>query len=388
MKKKKNNYNNSKVAIFTWHDVKNAYACLLYLGYALNDYRVDIWAKTNSEDIPLKYRSMVRSFFDLPFGRIKGLRFVLVRIYFLFIGLKYKVVIINDIDFFFVGYLLKRINPKIKVIHYNTEIYGGKDIVYSKIAGIVYNFEMRFYRKNASYPDMIIECLPERANFRKNKYNINKNVYTINNTLPKDDLIDLTSDSIDVSMYFDFDNDELPTAIYAGGSQLNKNLKAIIDSSYLLQNKMNFILMCYGTKNEMDLIRKECSGRCNCKVFDAVDKRVLFQLMKRCDVGIQLYEPRLSINHFFASPSKFYEYLGNGLNVISTNNRGINNIIKEGNLGVVIKESEDLLQGINRLLNKGLESKEHIIEYFNENLCYEVDSKETIMLICKILDDL
>ena len=108
--------------------------------------------------------------------------------------------------------------------------------------------------------------------------------------------------------------------------------------------------------------------------------------MQFCDIGINYYVPEFSINHKYAAPTKFYEYIACGLNVVSTNNEGINKIIENNNIGVCIKQKENMEDAIKRLLEKGLNDRESIRKTFEEKYCYEISSFSAIQEIKKIVN--
>ena len=64
--------------------------------------------------------------------------------------------------------------------------------------------------------------------------------------------------------------------------------------------------------------------------------------MNRGDIGVQYFDVDVSINHRLASPSKFYEYLNVGLNVINSNNHRVDHIIEENDLGIRFTKEQGL----------------------------------------------
>ena len=136
---------------------------------------------------------------------------------------------------------------------------------------------------------------------------------------------------------------------------------------------------------DFNKVKVECEKHTNCKIFKAVDKDVLFNIMDKCSVGIQYYDPRVSVNHLYASPSKLFEYLGLGLNVVSSKNRGIDKIIEENKCGVCFETNENVCDGLNKLLSIGLSDRNYVKKIYQEKYAYEVDSKNAIKRICSII---
>lgn len=368
-----------RICIFTAHDISSAYSCLLYLQEELEkNFDTHIYGFGAKKKMPKSKQNKYHSFYDMWYGKIKKFRVFVMKVHAYLIAKKFDVIIVNDLDFFKTGYFIKKMNPGKKIIHYNTEIHGP-DVPYSRNI-------TRFYENNADFPDMIIECLSERARYRKEKFKIKKDIFVINNTLPLKEINSIIT-SNNCNKYFESLNSKLLTLVYAGGCDLSRSLGDIINSASKFENKINFLFFCYGDKKNFNIVKNECNKHPNCFLFEAVNRRTLLNILKRCDIGVQYYDPNYSSNFRYASPSKFYEYVAVGLNVISSNNIGINKIIDDNNLGICFNEDEGFSVGIEKLLAKGMNTKENIIEYFKNNLCYEIDSKNAIEEIIRLVLD-
>ena len=188
-----------------------------------------------------------------------------------------------------------------------------------------------------------------------------------------------------MSKYFTFKK-KLPVLIYAGGCNLSRSLGDIISCCSDFKEKVNFLFFCYGNDKDYSDVEKLCKQHENCRIFHSIQRNELLQVMSKCDIGIQYYDPKFSVNHKYAAPSKFFEYMAAGLNILSSNNEGINNIIINNNLGICLKNNETIKDGLNRLLNKGLEKKYKIQRIFEEKYCYEKDSENTIYMLNSLID--
>lgn len=364
-----------KIGIFTWHKIDNAYSCLWYLKEMLTDtYDVDIYAFNSRKDFDDPHYV---SLSDTWYGKIRRFRIYAAKVDVFIKARQYDAIILNDIDFFSAGFYLKKIYPEKIVVDYHTELYSG-DVT------CPFTTEM-FYTQHANYPDMIIECLPERAEYRKNKFNITKEIYVINNTLPLRDT-QCCKESINLSHYIP-GKDNRPTLIYAGGCNLSRSLKDIIDSADLFKGRLDYLFFCYGREDEFEAVQKICNQHENCYIYKAIDKKRLFQIMSACDIGVQYYDPDYSVNHYYAAPSKFFEYIAMGLNVVSSRNCGIDKIVESNDLGVCFDKDEGISGGIEKLLNKGLRSQAYIRGVFEKKLCYEVDAKKAIQDLKSLVDN-
>lgn len=368
-----------KVKILTWHDLSSAYSCILYLRNELEKFsEVTIWSKTDSKVMPYKYKRMY-SFLDTFYGKIPKVRNIIAQCHMFFTALidNTNVYIINDLDFFIPLYFVKKIKKKTQVIHYNTEI-PGKDVRYPHIIE-------KFYEKHADYPDMIIECLKERAEWRKSRFNINKKIYVIDNTIPAKNIPKISGTEYE-DVQFNNDN---PIVIYSGRTALSRQLEEVLECVQTFKDSLNFVFFCFGKGSELEqlerYLKEHCDGN-NYKLNKPLPRTELHKRMQFCDIGINYYVPEFSINHKYAAPTKFYEYIACGLNVVSTNNEGINKIIENNNIGVCIKQKENMEDAIKRLLEKGLNDRESIRKTFEEKYCYEISSFSAIQEIKKIVN--
>ncbi|WP_321003945.1 hypothetical protein [Eisenbergiella porci] len=368
-----------KICILTWHDISSAYACLHYLKDELLQevVAVDIWGFSHSSQI-IDNNGYYHSFTDSWYGKIRRFRVYMSKLHALLISFNYDVIILNDLSFYRCGYIINKLFPNKKIIHYNTEIHGS-DVTFP-------HHTVSFYKKHANYPDMIIECLKERADYRKKEFGIRQKIYVIDNTLPKSEVQKALAADVDVSKYLQFKNNKLPTLIYAGGCNLSRNLGDILKCATDFSGKLNFLFFCYGSSIDFQRVQSVVDINDNCYLYKAVDRVTLLNVMAKCDIGIQYYDPTFGINHYLASPSKFYEYISVGLNVVSSNNHGIDRMINDHDLGVCFTNEEGIKGGIKKLLAKGLNSRENIKRTFEKYFCYEVDSKEALDAMRKLID--
>ena len=365
-----------KIIIYTWNNISKAYSCLHYLKNQLEKTStVECWSLTPSECISSPKQNSYYSFYDLKCWKLKGIRHFIIfyNVYKRMIDNPDDIYIINDLKFFHTAYLAKKKNPNIIIIHYNTEI-PGKDVK-------VPYFVRHFYSRFADFPDVIIDCLLERAEWRKNTYNIQKDIYVINNTLPKD-VLDNSSD-YDVENIIHKAGDR-KILLYAGGINKSRNLYEIADCIPLFDNDVFFLFYCYGSDDDLKILKilqdkyEKYNNFMFCK---SIDRNDLIKVMKICDIGVNYYDPKFSINHLYSSPSKLFEYMACGMNIISTKNVGVDRIIIGDDLGVCINENESFADALQRLLLKGLKEKEYISNIFSSKYEYSIDSSKALEVI-------
>ena len=372
------------VLILSRKSLRTSYSCILYLKQELEKYaNVILWSHTPRNDINVRYKENSHSFYLCWYGKIRIVRVIMAKIQSFFMALRSgQLVIIHDLDFFIPVYFAKKLKSSIKVVHYNTEIHGS-DVYYPR-------YLTKFYEKHADFPDIIIECLAERAYYRKQKFGIKKRIYIINNTLPfceiqkiKESAKTKVSEN-DVNLAF---SEKLPVVMYAGGCNSASTLTEIIETFDTLKGKCNFLFFLDDNGTFYDKIKLSVLpfGEM-CHVCPAVDRGTLFQYMEYCDIGINYYDPHISINHMYAAPSKVFEYMALGLKIVSTNNKGIDKILSKNKVGKCFLSKENIALTIDELVSEcSTESKRRISKVFKEKYCYEKNSKQAIDEILKII---
>ena len=369
------------LTIYSGHVLDNAYSCLLYLKKALEkNSHVTLWSDSvgNGE----LFDAECHTFRNMWYIKIPKARFVLKWFHVFFLMLfGDKTIIINDLDFFIPAYYAKKLRKTLKVIHYNTEIHG-KDVKY-------YDFIEKFYEKHANFPDMIIECLEERAAYRKQKFQIKKDIFVINNTCTRS-MIDgiITKEKIDT-----FINDEVingrKVLVYAGSCEFGIDLDAVIDAVSKFDN-LFFLCFCYGQEKSVRNLLQKCEStleESQYKVYQSIDREKLLNVIYHYgDIGIVYYDPQKSVNYLYASPSKFFEYMAVGLQVLSTDNHGINRIINTNHMGECFQTEKDIERALSELLKVKESSKQEIRQLFEQKYCYEVDSQACIDEIMKYVN--
>ncbi len=370
------------ITIYSGHSLDNAYSSILYLKKELEKYCVvSLWS--NSEGKAELFGENCKTFMKTWYTNIPKIRFVIKLIHVFFLMLfGNKNIIVNDLDFYIPAYYAKKIRRSLVVIHYNTEIHGT-DVKYR-------DFIEKFYEKHANFPDMIIECLDERASYRKEKFSISKNIEVINNTCMCESVESYIKKEKD-SKYV---NDDLirnrKVLVYAGSCEAGIDLERIIDVVSKRKDELFFLGFCYGKKESVDNLTQICANTLDFddyRLYSSIPRDELLNVLYHYgDIGVVYYDPDKSINYYYASPSKLFEYMAMGLNIISTNNRGINTIIESNNIGKCFENNEKLEETLLEMLNMKLLDKKSIIELFKSKYCYEVDCVTCVENILSVIN--
>jgi len=382
----------TRVKIITAISPLRAYSGIKYLAEALSEVSVDVevFAKILRKDLhevknwPIK----INSFYSKWYGRIPLIRRYMSHLDFVLISIfKADIVIFHELSFYRSVVFLKKLFPNKKFIHYCTELYDENDVPKHKNL-------LKFYKKHSNVPDLIIECDKGREKLRKEMYNIKKPTVVIPNTIPKSEMPDKsTKGSLATIAGMTKLPDNMPIIIYTGGAYLHRQLDMIVESISNVKKETFFLAFCYGDKAAIEQLQVECTkklGKNNFKRCNSIARKELLGCIHEATAGIVYYKPSLSIGNLYASPTKLYEYIAANIPVISSNNPEIVSLLTKHNLGICVKdETNDALTiAIENLVfddKKILEIKKNQEEFFNNQLCYEIASKEGIEAILKLI---
>ena len=372
----------SNVLIITGVDPTRAYSCVKYLHLLLkkNNFNVDTWCCTPKDTVSAfeKWNGNIHSFRNTKMGSIPKIRSLYTTIFGLIIGIKYRnnIIICHDLYHYASCAIVKKLFPKTIFIHYCTEIYGEKN-------KFIHRFQNWLYSKMPNVPDLIIECDDLRLKYRKEKLKIRKNQVTILNTIPKEEIYEYIQKNKEIH-----DN---PIITYSGRVGSIDDIKIFIDALSGVGEQYQLKLYCYGSENTLD----ELESYCNIKI---PDKYVLYRNNTRentlkqvsmADIGFVYYDPTYSINTLYAAPTKFFEYIGLGLPVISSGNESLKKIIKDYMIGFVMEKNDE--NGLRECIIKALKDPINLRMMANncrnsfENfLCYEEQCKGALDSILEL----
>jgi glycosyltransferase involved in cell wall biosynthesis len=264
-------------------------------------------------------------------------------------------------------------------IQYCTEIWDPtRQSVYSAT-------ERAFYNKNSNIADIIIDVEKNRAKYRKELFKIKKEVLVIPNTLPKKNVVRIK----------DLIKPRKSKIIYTGVF-LNESLYELISITKSVSDEITIDWFAHGNQVDIEKVNQYIydAGLKNKIILKAaIPRSELLELMQDYDAGLIIYSFKNStnINLKYAAPTKLFEYISNGLAVISYGNPSIKNTVERHDLGICseLDDPSELGLAINELFKReDFESLGRKVQdvFFNE-LCYEAASASTFNVINKLLKD-
>jgi len=161
--------------------------------------------------------------------------------------------------------------------------------------------------------------------------------------------------------------------LYQGGFLYGRGIEKLLKVfSQLKDNKKVLVLIGYGPLE--DLVKSYAKKYTNIFYHPAVNPDKLLEYTASADWGLVFFE-KVSLNNFFATPNKFFEYLMAEIPVIVTPLKELRYFTEKYNVGIVASgESEiDLIEAIQKtdevdvgLLKKNIQAFKKIYNWQNE----------------------
>lgn len=378
-----------RVAIFSDVNPTKSYSCIQYLAESLSDKGINVYLYAKIPVCDLKYtknwRCNVFSIYNFFYGKIPLLRRYLAQFHFFILSAFYfENVIVHELTFFKIIWLAKKVNKKLNVIHYATELYDETDEPSHKKL-------LKFYKNNSNLPSLVIECNEKRRDLRRTLFGVNKPIVIIENTLPCNKINSPDQIKLDSTIY----NDVSKTLIYTGAAYLHRELDRLIDAFDMcdLGGGLKLILVCYGPQKDISVLKDYCEHKISGKyiLHTNVSRYEAMNYVSKADIGIVYYRPSLSIGNRFAAPTKFYEYLSLGLPVVCSNNDSLIPIIDKYKIGKYVDDEsvESLSKTIKLVYQEcvdGSISRTKVQNVFIDSLSYDVTAEKSLETIIEKLN--
>lgn len=375
---------NKEILILSAANPTRAYSGVKYLFHELKKrYRsVAIWAVVPKKQ-RIEYEKWgegANSFLFNIIGDIPKIRLLFCKIFGFFLALKYrnKVIICHELSFYKACVIVKKIFPNTVIIHYCTELFDEN-------SPKIFLKQLKFYESHSDVADLVIECDEMRRIYRKEKYSITKPTVTIYNTLPEGELKKYLTNTKK--------ENKIPVITYTGAAYGHRQLDLIIKAVKKIESPYVLKLFVYGPSHSIEELNRLCLselGEEKYLIIVDTPREELFNMVVNSDIGIVYYNPTLSIGNRYASPTKFFEYIGMGIPVVSSNNDSLINLIDKYNLGIYVEDQsvDALYYSINKLLNdkKRREKISHDeLVAFHDKLCYESQTIDAFNEIDKLI---
>ncbi|HID94310.1 MAG TPA: glycosyltransferase [bacterium (Candidatus Stahlbacteria)] len=176
--------------------------------------------------------------------------------------------------------------------------------------------------------------------------------------------------------------------VYEGIYTKDRNLDKIIEAALYIRDG---ILVFVGEGTEEHSLKKlRDKLRVNEKVnfFKPIPREELIPFISSCDIGLAIYSKN-SLNNFYATPNKLFEYIMAGIPIIGSNFPEMRNIIEGEGIGLTVNPDNpmEIASSINKLIeDESLYNKmQKNLEQARQKYNWEREEKKLIELYRKCL---
>lgn len=220
------------------------------------------------------------------------------------------------IDNYFVapiGLIIKKIYPEKKIVQDVRELYLFSDLNSFKSKIFMY-FEYLMMTK----ADIVLTANKHRLWIMKKIYQDISNMIVFENIrfLPNKQNNKSVNDS------YSLINNKKFNLVSTGGISLNRNILGVLTSIKKLKIDYHLFLIGGGRKNDIDEVKKfikENNLTNKITIIDKIPLNELSNFVSKCKIGIVHY-PKTDMNNKYCSSGKIYEYLNEGLPIVTTDN--------------------------------------------------------------------
>lgn len=302
-------------------------------------------------------------------------------------GVRSDVVLVIDAYHLGEAAMIKRLKPKVKIIHYSQELQIPEEFP---------GFRGPILRKKYSpIVDLSIDVDPMRAKVSQEVFSLEKRPMVLLNTLPMTSI-----PSRGVSSLFDLAEiapvQGRVVILYAGAVGPEKPFSRIVDAVAMVDVPHFFIAFISATEEKYSAAVEYAKNRLHATDFvvhRGVKREALLSAEGDADIGIvdYTYAQEPTLNQRFCAPTKFYEYLAAGLMIVSSENENLAEIIDANDVGehAVDGSVESLGAALARCCRKasGDAVRAKARKVFANSLCYEKANDPVLAEIFGIIDD-
>jgi len=160
--------------------------------------------------------------------------------------------------------------------------------------------------------------------------------------------------------------------IYLGGFGRSRFTEEIIDAFATFGDSIRLDIVGFGFKGYVDEMQKriESLGATNIRIRPPVPYVEISKLLRSYHIGVALYR-NTNLNNYYCAPNKVYDYLMNGLPVITNDYPGLVPVIEENRVGACIEDvsAPELRKAIGRIRDDRM--WENITTEIRRRYCWE-----------------
>lgn len=225
-------------------------------------------------------------------------------------------------------FVKKILNPRL-IIQDSRELYLVDQVesLHSKL-GCIYE------DKSIRNADILIVANNERASFMKEYYGLRNNVVVLENIRKLEHSNSSDKDGI-YSVIDDILRQHRRFIISTAGCDLSRGTDRLVESMKLIREDIGLILVGNSSSEDEKYIKNLIKQKniSNVYILGNMKQNPLKYLMSKCDIGVVSYHQK-DFNNKFCASGKLYEYLFEGLPVVTSTNPPLVNLCNKWKVGV------------------------------------------------------